>query len=71
MAWVESTEDRRQVPRNLVKTLLVIIVAGVVFGYAIGLLLARGFDTLDVENVGHQFSGQGVADSVGADTLRP
>ncbi|HEU4512336.1 MAG TPA: hypothetical protein VFR87_04475 [Nocardioidaceae bacterium] len=71
MPWVESTEDWRQVPRSLVKTLLVIVVAGVAIGYAVGLLLARGFDTLDVENVGRQFSGQDAELPAGADSLHP
>lgn len=68
---MESTEDWRQVPRSLVKTLVVMIVAGVAFGYALGLLLARGFDSLNVEDVGHQFSGQDSELPLGADTLRP
>jgi hypothetical protein len=71
MAWVESTEDWRQVPRSLVKTLVVMVVAGVAFGYALGLLLARGFDSLNVEDVGRQFSGQDSEVPLGADSLRP
>ena len=68
---MESTEDWRQVPRSLVKTLVVMVVAGVAFGYALGLLLARGFDSLNVEDVGRQFSGQDSEVPLGADTLRP
>ena len=71
MAWVETTEDWRQVPRRLIKSLVVIVVAGVAFGYAIGLLLARGFESLPIEKLGNQSSGQEEEgpDSVGI--LRP
>jgi len=71
MAWVESTEDWRQVPRSLVKSLVVIVVAGVAFGYAIGLLLARGFDTLPIEKLGNQPSGQEAEAPDAAGILRP
>jgi hypothetical protein len=71
MAWVETTEDWRQVPRSLVKSLVVIVVAGVAFGYAIGLLLARGFDTLHVDKLGDQSSGQEAEVPADAGSLRP
>jgi hypothetical protein len=71
MAWVESTEDWRQVPKRLLASLVLIVVAGVGLGYAVGLLISNGLGSLGLPGMGAQQSGQDEEALPDAGTLPP
>lgn len=54
---MESTEEHRHVARLVVTALLTLTLVGVGLGYGVGTLLTRGFESLQIEQIGSRYSG--------------